>query len=384
MWARRTVGRMTSSAAESGDSREMVDWDLAVATATRLVRPGPTVSRDEAHQAVADLRELSVVAQGEVRNFTGMTASTATASDGVAIIDRPGWVRVNIDGFRMLLHPLVDKLRERQTNASQSLSGLTGAVGPKITGVETGVLLAYLSSKVLGQYELFGTNGDATPGRLLLVAPNIVHAEQEMGVDSRDFRLWVCIHEETHRTQFGAVPWLREHLISEIQAFLGATEVDPSALARRLRDALGVVTESVRGEGDRSLLDVVQTDEQREILDRLTAVMSLLEGHADYVMDGVGPEVIPSVADIRRRFQKRRRQGANPLDQVIRRLLGVEAKIRQYADGVTFVRGVVDEVGMDGFNRVWGSPRTLPSREEIADPQSWVRRVVTDPPALPA
>jgi coenzyme F420 biosynthesis associated uncharacterized protein len=368
----------------NGDSREMVDWDLAVATATRLVRPGPTVSRDEAHQAVADLRELSVVAQGEVRNFTGMTASTATASDGVAIIDRPGWVRVNIDGFRMLLHPLVDKLRERQTNASQSLSGLTGAVGPKITGVETGVLLAYLSSKVLGQYELFGTNGDATPGRLLLVAPNIVHAEQEMGVDSRDFRLWVCIHEETHRTQFGAVPWLREHLISEIQAFLGATEVDPSALARRLRDALGVVTESVRGEGDRSLLDVVQTDEQREILDRLTAVMSLLEGHADYVMDGVGPEVIPSVADIRRRFQKRRRQGANPLDQVIRRLLGVEAKIRQYADGVTFVRGVVDEVGMDGFNRVWGSPRTLPSREEIADPQSWVRRVVTDPPALPA
>ena len=373
---------MTSSAAESGDSREMVDWDLAVATATRLVRPGPTVSRDEAHQAVADLRELSVVAQGEVRRFTGLDASTA--SDGVAIIDRPGWVRVNVDGFRMLLHPLVDKLRERQTNASQSLSGLTGAVGPKITGVETGVLLAYLSSKVLGQYELFGTNGDATPGRLLLVAPNIVHAEQEMGVDSRDFRLWVCIHEETHRTQFGAVPWLREHLISEIQAFLGATEVDPSALARRLRDALGVVTESVRGEGDRSLLDVVQTDEQREILDRLTAVMSLLEGHADYVMDGVGPEVIPSVADIRRRFQKRRRQGANPLDQVIRRLLGVEAKIRQYADGVTFVRGVVDEVGMDGFNRVWGSPRTLPSREEIADPQSWVRRVVTDPPALPA
>jgi coenzyme F420 biosynthesis associated uncharacterized protein len=365
----------------NADSREMVDWDLAVATATRLVRPGPTVSRDEAHRAVADLRELSVVARAEVRRFTGLDASTA--SDGVAIIDRPGWVRVNVDGFRMLLHPLVDKLRERQANASQS-SGLAGTVGPKVTGVETGVLLAYLSSKVLGQYELFGTNGNQTPGRLLLVAPNIVHAEQEMDVDSRDFRLWVCIHEETHRTQFGAVPWLRDHLISEIQEFLGATEVDPSALARRLRDAVGVVTESVRGEGDRSLLDVVQTDEQREILDRLTAVMSLLEGHADYVMDGVGPDVIPSVTEIRRRFQKRRRQGANPLDQVIRRLLGVEAKIRQYADGVTFVRGVVDSVGMEGFNRVWGSPRTLPTREEIADPQAWVRRVVTDPPALPA
>jgi coenzyme F420 biosynthesis associated uncharacterized protein len=373
---------MSNAAAGSGDSRDMVDWDLAVATATRLVRPGPNVSRDDAHRAVADLRELAVVAQEEVRKFTGLDASAG--SDGVAIIDRPGWVRVNVDGFRMLLHPLVDKLRERQASGSASMSGLTGTVGPKVTGVETGVLLAYLSSKVLGQYELFGTNGDEAPGRLLLVAPNIVHAEQEMGVDSRDFRLWVCIHEETHRTQFGAVPWLREHLIFEIQAFLGATEVDPSALARRLRDAVGVVTESVRGEGDRSLLDVVQTDEQREILDRLTAVMSLLEGHADYVMDGVGPEVIPSVAEIRRRFQKRRRQGSNPLDQVIRRLLGVEAKIRQYADGVTFVRGVVDEVGMEGFNRVWGSPRTLPTRAEIADPPAWVRRIVTDPPALPA
>ena len=208
----------------------MVDWDLAVATATRLVRPGPTVSRDEAHQAVADLRELSVVAQAEVRRFTGLDASTA--SDGVAIIDRPGWVRVNVDGFRMLL-PTARRQAARTPDQCLAVApGLTGAVGPKITGVETGVLLAYLSSKVLGQYELFGTNGDQTPGRLLLVAPNIVHAEQEMGVDSRDFRLWVCIHEETHRTQFGAVPWLRDHLISEIQAFLGATEVDPSALAR--------------------------------------------------------------------------------------------------------------------------------------------------------
>ena len=148
VWRGRILEDMTSSAAESGapgDGR----LDLAVATATRLVRPGPTVSRDEAHRAVADLRELSVVAQAEVRRFTGMEG--ATGSDGVAIIDRPGWVRVNVDGFRMLLHPLVDKLRERQTNASQSLSGLTGAVGPKVTGVETGVLLAYLSSKVLGQ-----------------------------------------------------------------------------------------------------------------------------------------------------------------------------------------------------------------------------------------
>jgi coenzyme F420 biosynthesis associated uncharacterized protein len=248
-----------------------------------------------------------------------------------------------------------------------------------VTGLEAGALLAFLSGKVLGQYDLFAHD----EGRLLLVAPNIVQAERDMGVDARDFRLWVCIHEETHRVQFGAVPWLRGHVEGEIKAFLGATDVDPQALAHRLRDGLGAVVAAIQGDESRSLIDVVQTPEQRVILDRLTAVMSLLEGHADYVMDGVGPDVIPTVEEIRRRFQKRR-QGVGRLDQTLRRLLGVDAKIRQYTEGSSFVRGVVERVGMDGFNRVWTSPETLPTKDEIIDPASWVDRVHRDPPAINA
>jgi coenzyme F420 biosynthesis associated uncharacterized protein len=253
---------------------------------------------------------------------------------------------------------------------------MVAAFGARLAGVQIGTLLAFLSSKVLGQYELFGTGG-----RLLLVAPNIVHVEQELRVEPRDFRLWVCLHEVTHRVQFSAVPWLSGYLKGEIDRFVDATDLDPASMLQRLRDAVTALIGTARGDEGVSLLDAVQTPEQRAVLDRLTAVMSLLEGHADYVMDGVGEEVVPTVRTIRDRFD-RRRAGAGPLDQLLRRLLGLDVKMRQYAEGAAFVRGVVDRVGMDGFNRVWTSPDTLPTRAEINDPAGWVARV--HPTALEA
>jgi coenzyme F420 biosynthesis associated uncharacterized protein len=358
-----------------GGRNGMVDWDLAVATAVRLAKSGPEVDRREAHRTVAQLHDLALAADGHVHRFTGLEAPRAPGR--VVVIDRHSWIRVNADGFRTVLAPLVDKLEARRDTIPGG--SFATALGSRVTGLEAGALLAFLSGKVLGQYDLFAHD----EGRLLLVAPNIVQAERDMGVDARDFRLWVCIHEETHRVQFGAVPWLRGHVEGEIKAFLGATDVDPQALAHRLRDGLGAVVAAIQGDESRSLIDVVQTPEQRVILDRLTAVMSLLEGHADYVMDGVGPDVIPTVEEIRRRFQKRR-QGVGRLDQTLRRLLGVDAKIRQYTEGSSFVRGVVERVGMDGFNRVWTSPETLPTKDEIIDPASWVDRVHRDPPAINA
>ena len=361
----------------------MIDWDLAVSTGVRLVRPGPSVTAEEARAVVADLRTHAVAAQGHVRDYSGLDAPADGAS--VAVIDRPGWVRANAEGFRTVLGPFVDKLEQRRTAVPGG--SLVTAVGARITGVETGSLLAFLATKVLGQYELFPPYGGGAeavdrPGRLLLVAPNIVAAEREMGVDPRDFRLWVCIHEETHRAQFGAVPWLREHLMTELRALLELADMDTAAIVRRLRAALGAVTDAVRrdagsdgsGEGGMSLVEAVQTPAQREVLDRITAVMSLLEGHADFVMDGVGPGVIPSVATIRRKFQQRRSNAGRP-EQVLRRLLGVDAKLRQYRDGEAFVRGVVEQVGIAGFNRVWESAANLPTKAELSTPTSWVARV---------
>ncbi|MFG2820658.1 zinc-dependent metalloprotease [Kitasatospora sp. NPDC048365] len=376
---------------------DMVDWNLAVATATRLVRPGPEVSREEARTVVAELRRHALEAEEHVRAFTGMGSSSLMEAPAtpVLVVDRPGWVRANVAGFRTVVQPLVDKLRARRTESPGSAA--FASLGEKATGVEVGAVLAFLSGKVLGQYETFAPAElpsapdtpeslfaqprrglDQQPGRLLLVAPNIVQVERELDVAPHDFRLWVCLHEETHRTQFTAVPWLRDHIQSEVQDFLVQTDVDPTALMDRVRDAFGGIP-GLGGRGNGSagtLMEVVQSPAQREILGRLTAVMSLLEGHADVVMDGVGPAVVPSVAEIREKFQKRRDRGAGRLDLALRRLLGMDAKLRQYQDGAVFVRGVVERVGMAGFNRVWTSPNTLPTKEEIHDPAAWVARVI--------
>jgi coenzyme F420 biosynthesis associated uncharacterized protein len=245
--------------------------------------------------------------------------------------------------------------------------------------VQAGGVLAFLASRVLGQYEVFGTGG-----RLLLVAPNIVDAERKLGVDPTDFRLWVCLHEVTHQLQFTAVPWLRGHLEAQIAEFVEATDLSPDVLRERLTDLLRSLGDAIRGGDGESegLLALVRDPKQREILDRVTAVMSLVEGHAEYVMDGVGPDVVPSVRTLRKRFAQRRK-GRGPLDRVLRRLLGLEQKMKQYADGRTFVAGVVERAGMEGFNRVWAGPENLPRIEELTDPDRWVERVLGRP-AIPA
>jgi coenzyme F420 biosynthesis associated uncharacterized protein len=356
-------------------ARSMVDWDLAVATASKLAGPGPVITRSEAEAAVTELRGDANRSTALVRDFTGLEAHERTAP--VLVVDRTGWIQANADGFAEIISPLVEKIRAKRPAAA---GGMTEAVGSKVTGVEVGGLLGFMSSKVLGQFDPFysgpGLDADSgtSTGRLLLVAPNIVHVENELGVDATDFRLWVCLHEETHRVQFTAVPWMRDHVRSEIERLVGAVEPDPAKVAAMLGEGVRRIGAVVRGDDDVSLLDVFSTPEQRVVMDRLTGVMSLLEGHADVVMDGVGPTVIPTVDDIRTKFNQRRK-GAGYLDRVLRRLLGLEAKMAQYRDGAAFVRAVVDKVGMADFNAVWSEPENLPSKAEIGDPGAWVRRV---------
>ena len=355
----------------------LIDWEVAVNTGVRLVRPGPQISLTEARQAVAQLRELSVIAQTHVREFTGMNSLEPVGP--ATVVDRPGWIRANVDGFRVVLEPVLDSLAPSALSDSP-VGTITTAVGSRVTGAQLGAVLSYLAGRVLGQYELFlppDPEGRAPTGRLTLVAPNIVHAERELDVDPHDFRLWVCLHEETHRTQFTANPWLRGHVQQLMTDYLRASNLSAGDFLERLRAIGEAVAEVVRG-NEANLIDVFQSEEQSEILDRITAVMTLAEGHGDYVMDAVGPQVVPSVAEIRRRFE-RRRHGGNRIDKAIRQLLGLDLKLKQYEEGAAFVRAVVARVGMADFNRVWESPETLPTLAEIRDPDAWIARVVHPP-----
>jgi coenzyme F420 biosynthesis associated uncharacterized protein len=251
-----------------------------------------------------------------------------------------------------------------------------GGVLAGSAGVQAGMVLAFLGGRVLGQYDPFG--GDPQGGRLLLVAPNIMAAQRALDVPAEDFQMWVCLHECTHRLQFTAVPWLRDYFSGEVASFLSGLDETATGAFTRLPEIIKQIRnradDSDSSPGPIGLMEVLQTPRQREVFDRLIALSTLLEGHADHVMDAVGPSVVPSVSTIRARFTQRRR-GGGVLDRLLRSLLGVDAKVKQYAAGAAFTRYVVDEVGMTGFNRVWESPETVPLRAEIADPAAWVRRV---------
>jgi coenzyme F420 biosynthesis associated uncharacterized protein len=346
------------------DRSSMIDWDLAVNIGARMAGQGPAVSRGEAADVVAELRDGAESSSPLVREYTGLVAQDRTAP--VLVVDRRGWLQANVDGFGALVSPLVDKLQEKKGAPSP----MAHAIGSRVTGAELGLMLGFLSGKVLGQFDPFH-EAPGESGRLLLVAPNIVHVERELGVDPHDFRLWVCLHEETHRVQFTAVPWMRDHLYGEMRKILGEIETDP---ARMLSDVMKKVGDVVSGRAEGSLIDMFSTPEQKQVIDRITGVMSLLEGHADVVMDGVGPEVIPTVATIRAKFTERRK-GVGALDKVIRRLLGLDQKMAQYRDGAVFVRAAVDKVGMEGFNAVWAEPANLPTKAEILEPSAWLARV---------
>jgi coenzyme F420 biosynthesis associated uncharacterized protein len=361
-----TSTEMAEQPSGSIETSGLVDWGFAKATGRRLVQAGPTVTPGQAAEVVASLRSAAQRSQGPVAETSRM--HSPEGSSAVLIVDRPGWIDANVDSLQSMLEPVISTmLAKRQTSIPGS--SLLQDVGGKITGAEVGTLTAFLASRILGQYDLAP---DGIP-RLLLVAPNVLNTETELGVDGDDFRLWICLHEETHRVQFTAVPWLRQHVIDSARQLSLDLAPDPEQLGDRILQVARNLPDALRSGGN-GLTDIFATKQQRADIARITAIMALLEGHADVVMDDVGPAIVPSVEYIRGRFEQRRHD-VTGLDKLFRRLLGLEAKMRQYRDGAVFVRAVTAKVGTDGFNEVWTSPETLPLPEEIENPQAWVQRV---------
>jgi coenzyme F420 biosynthesis associated uncharacterized protein len=345
-----------------------VDYDLAVATARRLAPAPPQVSWAEASDAVAELRGLAVSAEEHVRAVTGLTPPGDVLE--ATVVDRPGWAAANVEGFRVVLEPPRRKLEDKQGTTPSP-----PAVTAKVAGVQMGSCSPGCRARCSGSTRRSVPR--ASSGRLILVAPNIVETERRSQVDPHDFRLWVTLHEVTHRTQFTRAVDARPRPLGDRRLLEATSLDDPAQLLERLK---GIASGLPRGE---SLVELLQTPEQKVVMDRVTAFMSLLEGHAEHVMDGVGPSVVPSVRHIRKKFDQRRKEDRGLLDRVLRRALGLDLKALQYAEGKRFVDTAVRELGMTGFNRVWESPATLPTRQEIREPLLWVARL-SGPPAITA
>lgn len=370
-----------------------VNWPMTARLAGRLVRPGPATDRAEATDLVEGLRAAAAVAAGHVARITGLVPADGSdpAVAGVSrvlVVDRAGWARANADLLATLTAGVALPAKGKNPSAGVRLAGAAQAAG----------VLALLSGKVLGQFDPFtpeaadagagaagrspaGANPGATGahrGRLLLVAPNVLQLERELNVRPADFRLWVALHEQTHALQFAAAPWLVDHLRARTGALLtDLTREDDGGDRQRARALAGVVAGVLRGSDDAPGIDSLLKPAERQVFAEVGAVMALLEGHADVAMDAVGRSVVPTVRQIRARFESRRAGAGThgPADRLLRRLLGLDLKLAQYREGAAFVREVTRAVGQDGLNAVWAAPANLPEPREITDPRAWVRRV---------
>jgi coenzyme F420 biosynthesis associated uncharacterized protein len=346
-----------------------VDWDFAATVGAKLARPGPAATDYTHRQAIEQLSAAARSSELPVREVTGLTEGGEIPE--ARIVDRPEWIRAATQSMRVMTSGS-DKGTEKDAAKPHPITG-------RITGAQTGAVLAFISSGILGQYDPFGPGG----GELLLVYPNVIAVERQLRVQPADFRLWVCLHEVTHRVQFRANPWLADHMSQSLAVLTDEAGEAVTDMVGRLAEYVRNNRNSANGPapepnstGVIGLLRAVQSEPQRKALDQLLVLGTLLEGHADHVMDAVGPAVVPSVSTIRRRFDERRQRKQPPLQRIVRALLGFDAKLSQYTRGKAFVDHVVSRVGMARFNAVWSSAETLPLPSEIDEPQRWIDRVL--------
>ena len=345
-------------------AQRLIDWRTAGTVGRRVAGNGPPMTAIDRARITEDLSELLPEAERLVAAFTGLDPGDRRARPWA--MSRSQWLEANLRAFERVLEPFAQKVL-----AGHSGTSALGGFRRKSLGVQVGGLLGYLSHKVLGQYDLFAPPDDE--GVLYFVAPNVVGVERKFGFPPRDFRLWLCLHEVCHRVQFASVPWLRGHLSGLVDSYLSSVELDPKQLLDSLRRAIGEVRQGNAEWRGLGWIFLLMTPEQRDMFRRMQAIMSLLEGHGNFVMDGVARDRIAGAETFRRRMQERRnRRGA---ERAFQRAIGFDSKVRQYDIGERFVAEVVERAGMPGFNRVWERAANLPSLDEVGSPEAWLARV---------
>jgi coenzyme F420 biosynthesis associated uncharacterized protein len=341
----------------------VIDWIVAEKIAAYIAGTG------DAQAPKADLAALAAQSQERVIAYTGLQpARPLPEPEGIG---RREWVASNIASMRLLLDPVL----ERAGNGLGPLKPAMQIGLGVVLSTEVGVVVGYLGQRVLGQYELVLLDEavEDRPPRLLFVLPNLGQAVQAFGADEQEFMTWVALHEVTHAVQFAGVPWLHKHVAGLVRELLAQAEVrmdTPRKLHIPSRAELQRVGSALR-HGD--LISIVTSKAERETLDRVQAVMAVIEGHAEHVMDVVAPDLLPSLPRLRASLDRRRRSQSG-LSRLLAKLLGLDLKMRQYEQGKIFCDAVVRERGPEALHHVFSSPEALPTLDEIRDPSAWLQR----------
>ena len=352
-----------------------VDWGLAQRVAVRASGREPFAESYLADSLHTDFAELTEEAEHLVEQATGLRSAAGPAR--ARVTDRPGWIDANIGSFQRLLRPLTDKIGDKLP------TGAAASITSRLAGAEVGLLLGWMSTRVLGQYDMLvvepdeGQHPDGQPNDqdlVYYVGPNVLALEKRFAFPPREFRLWLALHEVTHRMQFTGVPWLREHYLGLVRQTFDTVDPDP----KRILDALSRMFDDLRSGKkpleDGGIVTLFATPEQRAVLDQIGGLMSLLEGHGDVTMDRAGADRIPSATRFSRVLRERRAT-AKPIAKVVQRLIGLEAKLNQYAHGERFIAEVERVAGEGSLDHVWGHPDRLPTLDEIRHPSAWIDRV---------
>jgi coenzyme F420 biosynthesis associated uncharacterized protein len=337
----------------------LADWSTALDVGRRVAGPGPRVEPAERARMREDFASHVARAESLIVDFTHMQLSGFQTRAWV--MGRGDWIRQNLGGLQRILEPLAERLLARRPDRA--------SLARKALGAQAGALLGYVSRRVLGQYDVFLPPDD--DGLLYFVGPNIVEVERRFALPPSDFRLWVAVHEVTHRVQFSTAPWLKSRLSEVVDGYLRSVSLDSKDVLDQLRRAL---EQALSGDLRTAGLMAILTPEQRRIVEQTQAMMSVLEGHASFVMNEVAKDHVTDLPRLRRALAARRR--ANGPERVFQRAIGFDQKVLQYDAGERFARDVVAEAGMEGLNLVWSDPAALPSPEEVAEPARWLARVV--------
>ncbi|MDQ6783539.1 MAG: zinc-dependent metalloprotease [Actinomycetota bacterium] len=355
----------------------LIGWDVAERVASMVAKRTPVTAEFELTALAADFDELTAQAEELVTAETGLRSLAGPAR--ARVVDRPAWVHANVASFQRLLRPVTDKLAANLADRRASL--LPGSVSRSISGAQVGLLLGWMSTRVLGQYDQLLIEEELPEDQDIVyyVGPNILSLEKKFGFPPREFRLWIALHEVTHRAQFTGVPWMREHFLSLVSHTLEGIDPDPKRLLDALRRSAAGIRSGRNPLDDGGLLTLLATPEQFDAIQEIGGLMSLLEGHGDITMDRAGAERIPNAARFATALRERRRQRG--MTKLISVLIGLDAKLRQYEQGERFIEAVEDAGGPEMLARVWTGPQWLPTWPEIRQPDRWIARAAT-PAAL--